>query len=423
MSELPGAGTAAVGYQWDGTQWTPVAGVVVEGYTWSGTDWVPEPGVTVNGYQWDGTQWSPVAGAVVDGYRWDGARWVVEPEASAVESSVAAEPVIRDGPRGPESPPARPKRPLLSRPAFWVVATVAFVTIALVLNQTAPSTSVVEEESTSAPFPSPSFLTPASRGDGMWAEVGPGPRAIVVNPSSGGVYVANTGGDGDFSVSLVELGMSQVYREDRSLGYEQPEGLALDPAGGTLFIAHPGQDGSSVDVVGIGSFDVRRTITLRGDGGGIALSPEGRRLYVVGFDAPTLTIIDVRSGRTLSTVRLGANAGGLALDEATHRLFVGVDDLDQARYRIVVVDTRTDKILRSMDVGHQPLALAVGRSSQLWMSDPNYGGLFRIDPDTGKDVGSIDTDPNILGITCDPDRDRLFATDYQANRLYVYPLP
>jgi DNA-binding beta-propeller fold protein YncE len=88
----------------------------------------------------------------------------------------------------------------------------------------------------------------------------------------------------------------------------------------------------------------------------------------------------------------------------------------------MVVDTRTDKVTRSIAVGHQPLALAIGRSSRLWVSDPNEGGLFEIDPDTGEEVGSIETGPNVLGIATDLDRDRLFATDNAANRLYVFPL-
>jgi sugar lactone lactonase YvrE len=56
------------------------------------------------------------------------------------------------------------------------------------------------------------------------------------------------------------------------------------------------------------------------------------------------------------------------------------------------------------------------------VSDPNEGGLFEIDPDTGEEVGSIETGPNVLGIATDLDRDRLFATDNAANRLYVFPL-
>ncbi len=87
---------------------------------------------------------------------------------------------------------------------------------------------------------------------------------------------------------------------------------------------------------------------------GLAVSPDGTRLYVALDDRDEVAVVDIPTRKVLQRAALKGNPFGLALDTKGDRLFVTCRGDD----RVAVVDARTLKELQSIEVGLGPVGIA-----------------------------------------------------------------
>ncbi len=87
---------------------------------------------------------------------------------------------------------------------------------------------------------------------------------------------------------------------------------------------------------------------------GLAVSPDGTRLYVALDDRDELAVVDVGARKVLQRSHVNGNPFGLALDTKGDRLFVTCRSED----RVAVVDARTLKEVESIEVGLGPAGIA-----------------------------------------------------------------
>ncbi|MBI5384205.1 MAG: hypothetical protein HZA90_05905 [Verrucomicrobia bacterium] len=87
---------------------------------------------------------------------------------------------------------------------------------------------------------------------------------------------------------------------------------------------------------------------------GLAVSPDGARLYVALDDRDQLAVVDVASRQIVQRVRVSGNPYGLALDPTGKRLFITCKGGD----RVAVLDTKSLKEAESIEVGLMPAGVA-----------------------------------------------------------------
>jgi YVTN family beta-propeller protein len=174
-----------------------------------------------------------------------------------------------------------------------------------------------------------------------------------------------------------------------------PFGLAVSPEGKTVATANLGPRRYSITVLHkddrrwrVNHHEPRNSDTgreaWRGVSIGIAFHSE-KDLYVAEGDSGRVLLLDARSGRIRRVFDLNQGGfrdsytGDLALDRARGLLYV----LDQANFRLVILDVRKRKLLGSVRVGRLPFAVALapdGRRAYV-----THVGMFEYRPISGAD--------------------------------------
>ena len=161
--------------------------------------------------------------------------------------------------------------------------------------------------------------------------------------------------------TIIPITNAQVTR---FAGPMSSQPLALSADDSLLAVANPDNDSVSL-------FDLRNNTTVRlaeigvGDEpNGVALSPDGSRLYVANTVNGTVTVLSVdRAGGSYSTViatiTVGTEPYGLALTPSGRKLYV----TNSRSNSVSVIDTTTNQVARTItNVGFEPRGIAITNS-------------------------------------------------------------
>jgi YVTN family beta-propeller protein len=132
--------------------------------------------------------------------------------------------------------------------------------------------------------------------------------------------------------------------------------IALSPDGRTLWVANP--DADSVTPVDVGTLRAGPTVPVGREPWGVAVAASGQVLVLNRADG-TLTFL---GGATTTTVPVGPEPGGLALSPSTDTAYVTVSGTGE----LVAVDLAARAIAARIPVGRMPWSVAVA---------PPEGGL------------------------------------------------
>jgi YVTN family beta-propeller protein len=102
--------------------------------------------------------------------------------------------------------------------------------------------------------------------------------------------------------------------------FRSPDDLALSPDGKRLFVVCSGSD--EVQAIDTAARAVAGRVAVGKVPRGIALSPDGTRLYVTNSWSDTVSEVDARSLQVLRTLPAGFEPTGLAMDAARNVLYV-----------------------------------------------------------------------------------------------------
>jgi DNA-binding beta-propeller fold protein YncE len=117
---------------------------------------------------------------------------------------------------------------------------------------------------------------------------------------------------------------------------------------------------------------------------GLALSPEGATLYASGGDDGTVARFDLETGRRTGTLSLdgtlggrryaGSSSGDLALTADGRWLFV----VDRANFRLATIDLQAGRVVAAAPVGRYPFALSLASDGRrVWVANI---GMFVYQP-------------------------------------------
>jgi hypothetical protein len=130
------------------------------------------------------------------------------------------------------------------------------------------------------------------------------------------------------------------------------------------------------------------------------IDPAARRLYIAYQGDGAILIVDLAHRRILGRIGELPNVHGVLVVPALHRLFATAT----ARHQLVVIDTRTDRVLSRTPAGVVPDGIAydpVGR--HVFVSDERpAGALIVVDATTGRAAGTIPLSGSAGNVQYDP---------------------
>lgn len=218
---------------------------------------------------------------------------------------------------------------------------------------------------------------------------------------------------------------------------EIAHGIASAPDGSQLYLSNEALH--SLDVVDSRTLRVKRRIPLSGRPNNVAVSKDGRKVYVGIMEMPgSVDIIDTQALTNIKT---------LPVDGAIHNVYVTPDGKHAVAgsihtSTINVIDTATDELVWTlkMSAGVRPMAFdtnADGSTKNIYVQLSNFHGFAVVDFNKREEVARVEHPPvpgehahtdglqgaPAHGLGVSPDGKTLWSTSKVYSHVYVYSLP
>ena len=230
----------------------------------------------------------------------------------------------------------------------------------------------------------------------------PGVHGIALAPDLGRGFVSN---GREATVSIVDLKTLQIVGTVKT--GENPDAILYEAVRREVY-AFNGR-GKSATVFDAKTGEVRATIPLPGKPEFAVFDEKAGRIYNNIEDTNELVAIDTATHGVVATwpITPGEEASGLALDPEGRRLFVGCSN-----ERMLMVDAASGKVLASVPIGAGVDANAFDPGTGLAFASSSDGTLTVARPE-GKDKMTV------VQTIATPKRSRTMTIDPKTHRLYV----
>jgi YVTN family beta-propeller protein len=255
--------------------------------------------------------------------------------------------------------------------------------------------------------------------------------AVPLAASSIRIIQTNSAGD---DVHVIDPATNKVVGVIH--GIEVNHGAASAPDGMHLYVSNEGE--STLDVVDTKSLKVTKTIPLSGHPNNIAISKDGRRVYVSIARAPGA--VDVIDTASLENVK------SIPVKGAVHNTYVTPDGKfvvsgSIPSKTITVIDQKTETPVWSLtlDLGIRPMAFSTnpdGSTKWIFVQLSDFNGFAVVDFETHKEIKRI-KNPDLApgktavhvggnashGMAVTADGKTLVVNSGENSALYAYSLP
>jgi YVTN family beta-propeller protein len=262
--------------------------------------------------------------------------------------------------------------------------------------------------------------------------LGKRPRGLKISPDGKLLYVAlsgspiagpgvdestlppaDKGADGIGVVDLETLHLVRVLR-----GVSDPEQLAVTADGRKLYIAS--EDTGRAIVLDAADGRELANLPVGGEPEGVTLSPDGRFVYVSSEEDHQIAVIDTGSDKVVATFEVGERPRFTEFTDDGSLAFVSSENDGT----ITVADARTHKVLRQIKLGGglltRPVGMSLSHDGKLLYTVTGRGkNLLSIEVATGNVVGSVEVGPRPWGVAISPDGTTLFTANGNSNDVSV----
>ncbi len=193
-----------------------------------------------------------------------------------------------------------------------------------------------------------------------------------------------------------------------------PGGLAISADGKRLYVAN--DLGESVSIVDTATGTVSATTAVGHNPYAVALSNDGTKAYVSNWGGSTVSVVNALTGASEGSITVGTHPSALAVSPVTGDLYVANTDSDS----VSVVDTAAGTVERTIDlapypnapVGSSPDALAVAPNGKtLYVANAGDNDVAVVDPAAGTVSGLIPTAWYPTGIAISADGSELYVAN------------
>jgi YVTN family beta-propeller protein len=236
---------------------------------------------------------------------------------------------------------------------------------------------------------------------GQQVQLGDRPLGLAMSPDGRTLLVSNDGQ----SVQSITVIDRQTGEVRQTLPYAAPEalfvGLAFSPDGKQAFASAGGNNKIRVYSVADQQLTEMASIpipTPPGEDGkptnpypaGLAVAPDGSRLYVVDNLTDSLSIVDLASQSVTATVQVGHNPYAVVLSENGRWAYVS----NWGEQSVSVVNTATASTDSTLAVGTHPSALTVDRGrNEVYVANTDSDSVSLIDTNRNQVMATFSLAP------------------------------
>jgi YVTN family beta-propeller protein len=254
--------------------------------------------------------------------------------------------------------------------------------------------------------------------------VGAAPYWMAAAPDGSQVWVSN---DNSGTVSMIDTKTRQVTQT--LTGFTNPSGLVFSPDGTSVWIANGDYTGVIWQYDSAGNLlqSVPPVCPKWCDFEGVAISPDGSRLYVVSpGNCPTgvcPALYEVDTAQTppalVSTAALGNGPVGVAVNAKNTRLYVA----DSGSNNVFVLDPANTPItgVTVVDVGMSPEIVALD-GSQALVTNYSSGNVMAFSLKTNQVTQTIPVGAGPQGIAIDSKSKTAYSANSSSNSVSVIDL-
>jgi YVTN family beta-propeller protein len=247
----------------------------------------------------------------------------------------------------------------------------------------------------------------------------PGAEAILISPDGRWVYVGNSASQ---AVEVIDTSTnSLVATVPIGAVYDVP-GLAISPDGARLYVITWTQDVLVIDTAARKVAATVRAGKVGSGAVGLAMSADGKRLYVGNTNTYNVSMIDTATRQVVATAHTSSNPGYVALSPDSQRVYVA----SRERSSITILDAVTLQYVATIPVDALPEEMVASPDGK-WVYlthatvEAAYASHATVD---AKEVDVIDTATNqvvarikkglerssfLVGLAISPDGKRLYA--------------
>jgi YVTN family beta-propeller protein len=143
----------------------------------------------------------------------------------------------------------------------------------------------------------------------------------------------------------------------------------------------------------------------------LALSKDGKKLYVVAEEGNALLIVDTENGKVSRKIKVGNRPHSIILDDTERKAYVS----NQWSDNVSVIDLDEMRISDTLKTGNGPAGLALSSDGQsLYVVNSYSSDLSVIDLRSGNEQKRLSTGNNPTGIQMSPDGNIIYVTSRRA---------
>lgn len=197
--------------------------------------------------------------------------------------------------------------------------------------------------------------------------------------------------------------------------------LLVDPSTGHVFVIDSDvrRRRATVSMLDGTTGAVLRTLTLPAIVGAVAIDAQRERVYVDGFRAGCIYVVDALTDTLVAQVRIDKGSAwpdALAVDKSTGRIFIGETSATYGAPTLHVIDVSRHAAIQSISL---KLKTCIGNIVQSMAADTRSGRIFVacgalvvLDARTAAVVATVNPGAVITSIAIDAARGRVFVTHF-----------
>ncbi|PEN06066.1 hypothetical protein CRI93_11345 [Longimonas halophila] len=258
------------------------------------------------------------------------------------------------------------------------------------------------------------FVDRATRSVEDSIAVGRGPHEVAVHPFEPVAYVANYEGEG--SISIIDL---ETHTERERVMLEpgsRPHGIQVDAAGTAVYVTAEGLQ--AVLELDPQTGAVKRTLST-GQEGTHMLALGGAHIYTANIGSGTATALNREAGNVDAHIATGEGAEGIALTPDGREVWVS----NRAEDTVSIIDSETLAVVDSFTVEGFPLRIYMtpnGDTALLACAQANEVAL--VDVATREVMARLPTGDTPVGIQITPDGTEAFVGNMNGGSVTVIDL-
>ena len=276
-----------------------------------------------------------------------------------------------------------------------------------------------------------SVIDPAERREIARIALGKRPRGLAPSPDGRLLYIALSGspiaGPGvDEStlppadkaadgIAVFDIASGRVLRVIR--GVSDPEQVAVSPDGRRLYVAS--EDTGRLVVMDARQGGVLASLPVGGEPEGVAVSPDGTIAYATSEEDHTVAVVETAAPRVRSRVRVGLRPRNAVFTSDSRRAFVpGENDAT-----VAAIDVAADRVTASIRLegeNFRPMGVALSPNDRaLFVTTGRGRTLVRLDASTLAVTGRVEVGERPWGVAISPDGRFAFTANGPSNDVTI----